>query len=247
MRIFQHCLLSEGGQLARKSLIALLVTLCLMHPLPAVSEEEERSFNTAFTALYNGVFSAAAAYASIPRVILPGVSIVDSDGASALTARLSFNRSDLSTYILAFAPSSSDSATWYQRLIQSARDSISPLSRLAASLLFEADYHLGSAILDGSIVVSFKDPGTSNIRTWFDLMVLRDWSSVRFDVDVSVLVSGTLTGVPIAFEGILEGSGESDGTAIVLRAIEMKCNGTEVTMSPIRLTIIQKESLSDAS
>lgn len=226
-----------------------MLAFFLLQPLSAaVAESEAQVFNTAFTALYNGVFSVAAAYSSIPRVQLPGVTIEDGSGtATPYYARLSFNRSDLSTYTAVLAPSETEGSTWYYRLLQSARDSLSPMARLAANMLLEEGYIPGDAILDGVITVSFSDPQTSNICTWFDLMVLRDWSSVSFNVEVSVMVSGSLTGTPVAFTGQLEGKGESGGEAVVLNAVNMSCNGIPVTMSPIRFTILKKESLKDVS
>jgi len=195
------------------------------------SELSQEKVSYAFSSLYNGIISAVAAHVAVPQVSLPGVSLDISNDAEMVYS-LSFNRADLSSFSSALMPEEEES-TWYSRLRKSAISTLSPLSPLAVGMLERMDYKFHDAVLDGKINVEFLSRA-SNIRGWFDLLFVKDWSLVSFSVKVSVVVSGNRVGVPLAFEGILMGYGESDGSGIVVKTKEMRCNDVEISVEDMK-------------
>ncbi len=194
---------------------------------------EQEKVNYAFTSLYNGIISAVAAHVAVPAVELPGLCI-DVSNDEKMEYCLSFNRSDLSTYAAALLPG--DENSWFAKLKQSAISTFSPLSSLAVSLLEEAGYGYHDAILDGKIVVEFISRA-SNMKGWIDLLFVKDWSGVCFQVNVSVVVSGRKVGIPLAFEGVLTGRGDADGGGITVTTEEMSCNGVPITVGDMNFRL----------
>lgn len=228
--------------MTRRRLNLIPIVLCILLQGVSAADVAAEKISYAFDALYRGVFSAVASYAAIPRLSLPGVSI-EEQSSDQLSYSLSFNRSDISEYRQVFSPSSS---TWYGRLMQRAGNTLSPLSRVAVALLDSAQYRKGEVILDGVIITDISSSG-SVIRSYLELMLGRDWSSVEFSVKVSVVVSGSGTGIPLAFEGELVGKGSSDGKSITLTTAHMECNGTEIVIMPMIFRAVEKENNSEDS
>ena len=199
----------------------VLVSLCAI-------EIEDVTYG--FNALYNGTFSAVAANSTVPRIELQGLSL-EEVSSDSLKYKLSFNRSDLSQFSSSLRGGAADS--WYSKLIQSARSTFSPLLGVAAQQNDSAGYVEGDAILDGTLYLVF---GTkSALSSWIDLLVLSDWSSINFTLEVSMVVSGNGISEAIAFEGLLEGKGVSGERSVELSVKHMLCNETEITMKPIIL------------
>ena len=219
----------------------VIIIFLLLQSISAAGAEIE-NISSAFSALYKGVFSSVASYAAVPRISLPGVSI-EEKSSNNLTYRLSFNRSDLSTYLSAFNPAS---VSWYEKLIYKAGSTISPLTPVAINLLSQDPYEKGEVILDGVILTEIISTGSS-IKNWFDLLVVKDFSRVEFSVKVSVVVSGFISHKPLAFEGLLHGKGESDGSSITITTEHMSCNGKEIVILPIVFKTVEKEKESENS
>ncbi|MGN0907957.1 MAG: hypothetical protein ACI4NM_12490 [Bullifex sp.] len=211
----------------RKRLVSFITVMTAALCTLAALELED--VNYSFNALYNGTFSAVAANASVQRTELPGVSI-EEVSSDSLTYRLSFNRSDLSQFLPRLR--NEGDGSWYSKLLMSAKNTLSPLSGVAAAQLENAGYGEGDVILDGTMVMAFGSK--SALSSWIDLMILQDWSSVSFTLKVSMLVTGNGVSEPMAFEGELEGKGLSGERCVELSVTDMLCNGVRITMNPIR-------------
>ena len=211
-----------------RRLICCLVLMTVA--LISLSAIEIEDITYGFNALYNGTFSAVAANTTVPRIELQGVSLegVNSD---SLKYKLSFNRADLSQFTVNLKGEAADS--WYSKLIKSARSTFSPLLGIAAQQIENAGYKDGDAILDGTLYLVFGSK--SALSSWIDLLVLSDWSSIYFTLEVSMVVSGNGINEALAFEGILEGKGVSGERSVELCVKHMLCNETEITMKPIIL------------
>lgn len=183
----------------------------------------------AFDSLYAGVFSTVASYVAVPRLSLPGVTI-ESESENRLVVTVSYNRSDLSTYLEIF---DMESTAWFSRLIAGARSSLSPLNAVTTQILRDRNFQSGQAILDGTIRVEFS--GLSAIRSLIDILVLRTWQNIDFNVYISVMVSGSDISEPLVFEGVLRGKGEGEGS-VTLTSENLSCNGIAITLSPITIS-----------
>ena len=211
-----------------RRLICCLVLITVV--LISLSAIEIEDITYGFNALYNGTFSAVAANTTVPRIELQGVSLEDVTSDS-LKYKLSFNRADLSQFTASLKGEAADS--WYSKLIKSARSTFSPLLGIAAQQIENAGYEDGDAILDGTLYLVFGSK--SALSSWIDLLVLSDWSSIYFTLEVSMVVSGNGINEALAFEGILEGKGVSGERSVELSVKHMLCNETEITMKPIIL------------
>lgn len=212
----------------RKRLICCIAIMTVALFSLCAIEIEDVSY--AFNALYNGTFCAVAANSTVPRIELPGVS-VEETSSDSLTYKLSYNRSDLAQFTTALKGESADS--WYSKLLKSARSTFSPLLVVATQQIEGAQYIEGDAVLDGTMKLIF--PSKSALSSWIDLLVLSDWSSICFTLEVSIVVSGNAMGEAMAFEGVLEGKGVAGERSVELSVKQMLCNETAITMKPIKL------------
>ena len=106
------------------------------------------------------------------------------------------------------------------------------MTRLAGRLADRLDMDRGSAFVDGTVTFSGSsltlDMGSVLFRTY----VLRDYTAIDFDVDLSVVVSGPAFERPLSFEGQIEVRGMEDGS-INLTSEKMTCNNQRIVISPV--------------
>lgn len=192
--------------------------------------EDVGTLQSALNAVFDGSFASIASYVAVPRITLPGVTI--ENAKSNLPGKVSYNRADISQFSTAL--SRENATTWYEKMFSSASSTISPLSRLATAQLKDRGYARGSALLDGTIVVTF---GTENtLSSWMDLLFVSDWSALQFTLDVSIIVSGLAFSQPVVFVGTMEAVGGKN-TELTITCKEMRANGKVIEITPMHFVM----------
>lgn len=207
----------------RKALASVLVFLVFCCSVSAVPE----SAVYAIEGVYDGVISAMASHLSVPRVALQGVTVVRGEGL--LPVRVSFVRSDVSTY--------ADSLSFFSDGVAFGSDGrsveelpVKDVSEMVVRRLWRAGFLPGEMILDGSVrVIDSEDLDAHS------LMSDDDWSDdIHARCSVSVLATGTLASSGQVVEGTFIVRG-GEGRTLTIEAEELAVNGEEVEAEPVHL------------
>lgn len=184
--------------------------------------------NVALSGTLDGVLSVVAAAAAGPNVSLQGVGIEIRGEEDPV--KITFTRSDLSTYSSSLSFYSHSERTWYETLFNKQSSSITPFREKAISSLESSSYRKGDLLLDGSIV-TIRDENASigGIRNG------SDWSELKIPIWVSLLISGTRLSGIVLMEGVIEISGGENGV-ITIYSEDLRMNDESITFEPFVIT-----------
>lgn len=206
----------------KKRIIILLLLLVL--PFTLIAEELQEAFDV----VYNGLYASVASYFSVPRVSIDGISF-ELDSTNSQITKIAFNRVDLAKVLIALKKDGKQ-MTWYQKLMDAATSSLSPIVTTAVETLAKKNYLIGEAILDGSVNFDYK--GYYQFKNLLDLFVKSDWSDLSFSFTLSMIVSGTRFSSPLLFEGLFNVVG-SQNQKMKVECVELKINNERFEVTPL--------------
>ena len=209
----------------RKAWASFILFLVFCCSLSAAGAE---NMAIAVEGVYDGVVSAMASYLAVPRVALQGVTVVS--GKGLIPSRISFVRSDVSTY--------ADSLSFFSGDVSFSSDDGTPeslpmkvVSDRVVERLRREGFSAGEVILDGSVRV-VETPELDALSLLED----DDWSGcIYVRCSLSMLVTGTLAGQGEVVEGIFTVKG-GPGCTIVIETEELAVNKELVDTVPIQLS-----------
>lgn len=202
------------------------ILLLLLLPLSLFSSELDGDSAYALRALYNGAIAVIASQVNAAPVELNGVTIEmkNEEGNEYL---ISFNRSDISRFKNRL---SGENGSWYKNIISGAVLSVSPLVKIALSLLEEYDYQ--DALLDGVIDIKFEKPIRG--RDIFNILFAGNIDNLNMVMTISMLV--TKKGrPPVVFEGQLTGEGDRANRLMRITTDHMTCDGRAIVIKPMEI------------
>lgn len=180
--------------------------------------------NVALSGTLDGVLSVVASAVAGPNVRLQGVGLEIGQGDDPV--KVTFTRSDLSTYSSSLSFYSLSERTWYETLFNKKSSSLTPFREKAISSLEASDYSKGELILDGSIVtLRDEDASVRAIRNG------SNWSSLKIPIWVSLIISGTRLEHVVLMEGVIEIRGGENGV-ITIYSEDLRMNGESITFEP---------------
>jgi hypothetical protein len=206
----------------KRRLMAVLLLLAVTIALPA------SDLNEAFDCVYDGVYASVAAYFSVPRIHIDGISY-ENDASDLQVRKIAFNRVDLSK-VLSSLRKDGQQMTWYQKLVDAASSSLSPIVAASVRSLEEGNYQTGDALLDGSI--DFIYDGVYPFKNLLDLFVRNDWSNLAFSFTLSIIVSGRRFETPKVFEGEFDVTG-AQNQKMKVECRSLRVNGVEYEVTPL--------------
>lgn len=205
-----------------KKRIAVILLLIII-PFSLFSNELEKGFD----AIYDGLYASVASYFSVPRTSIDGISF-EYDVSGTQVKKIAFNRVDLSK-VLFQLKREDKSLTWYQRIVEAASSSLSPIMKIAIESLSQKGYDTSDVILDGSVTLRYND--YYPFKSLLDLFVKNDWSDLLFYFDLSMIASGNSFSVPLIFNGEFSVKG-GQNQKIEINCIELKINNIIYEVTP---------------
>lgn len=220
----------------RRAALIILTAVLLAGTLTGAPASVEY-MQTALHAVGCSVVSTLAASTSIPSVSLDGVTLerTRSEGGEE-SAVISYLRCDLYS-VAGQLENPRGGASFLGRLLSSASSRLSPLSRMAVESIQAMEIGRGDVIIDGTLSFSGSLPAGDIAGLIFSLYVMRNYSDIDFDVDVSLVVSGGMFDTPLAFEGRLSVSGDDSLDCVTLTTEMMTCNNFEIAIAPMCFSI----------
>lgn len=200
-----------------------VILLLIVVPFCLFSNELKKGFD----AIYDGLYASVASYFSVPRTGIDGISF-EYDASGTQVKKIAFNRVDLSKVLLQLKREDKN-LTWYQRIVEAASSSLSPIMKIAIESLSQKGYNTSDAILDGSVTFRYSD--YYPFKSLLDLFVKNDWSDLLFFFDLSMIVSGNGFSVPLIFNGEFSVRG-GQNQKIEINCIELRINNIIYEVTP---------------
>lgn len=170
------------------SLIILFVFCCSF-----ISAISIREADIALHSTLDGTISAVSAALSDPPLSLQGVQF--EYGEAILPSKISFVRSDLSSYLESLKFSPFREKRWYESFLSQGDIPLDPVRTLAIGYLEASGYEKGEVILDGTVEIDLSDITIDDATSWPNGKVL---------LSISLLVGSSELGESLIVEGEIE-------------------------------------------
>ncbi len=204
--------------------LAVLFVLCCS-ALGAISIGEA---DLALSATLDGAFSAVASVVADEEIPLQGVSVEYT--RQGFPWRISFTRSDLSSFLESLSFNSGSDLRWYQALLANGESSFAPIREKAISYLENSGYEKGDAILDGTITFF-----TANARNLDSLLSSYSWKDVEIPLRISLIISSRNYPSSLIVEGDIKIIG-GDESNITVYSDKLRINGETISFAPFEIS-----------
>lgn len=204
-----------------KPLVLLLVLSSLMMPLSAKTPTAN-DVTVAVAAITDSAISAVAAFLNTPSLQLPG-SKLHFRTNETLPYQLSFEHSDIGTYLPIFQKTRQAGTGFFASLLSTAKG---PLNDVAIQYLTVHGWEAGHALLTGSMYASWGE-GVTLTGLMTTVIATQRFPSVRVATDVTV--DGRRVSTPVRVEGTFLLYSADDGY-FTIDPLTLKINGQELDL-----------------
>ncbi len=201
-----------------KTGILMLILICLLAPLSA-KPPTANDVTVAIAAITDSAVCTVAAFLNSPSLSLPGATLHFRSNES-LPNLLTFQSSDIGTYLPVFLKTRQPNASFFENLLSSARG---PLNDIAIQYLTVHGWEVGHAVLKGAMVTEWGE-GASVAGLMTSVVATGRIPAITVVADVTV--QGRRVSTPVRVEGTFMLHSDDEGYFAVT-PLALKINGEE--------------------
>ncbi len=201
-----------------KAAVLILIVVSLMMPLGA-KNPTANDVTVAIAAITDSAVCTVAAFLNTPALELPG-STLHFRSDESLPNLLTFQNSDIGTYLAVFMKTRQPKASFFASLLNSARG---PLNDIAIQYLTVHGWEVGHAVLKGAMVTQWGE-GASLAGLMAGVVTSGKIPEITVVADVTV--QGRRVSTPVRVEGTFMLHSDDEGYFAV-KPLALKINGEE--------------------